>query len=88
MICREWVLFSDSDGKKWVYCNQRDKRFHLACVPNLPKNVEESDFEDIIYLCDNCGWSMAGTYLTCLIKMFIYCRLTKFEKWTVTIIMT
>lgn len=61
LVINENVILTDINGEKWVRC-LCDRRFHLRCVTNLPKNVQESDFEVNYYICDNCGWFMSGAY--------------------------
>lgn len=60
MLTKEHVILVDVNGEKWVQC-MCNRRFHLNCTTNLPKNVEESDFADI-YICNYCGWFMSGAY--------------------------
>jgi hypothetical protein len=51
LVINETVIFTDVNGEKWVKC-LCGKRFHLRCVTNLPKDVQESDFEINFYICD------------------------------------
>jgi hypothetical protein len=61
LVINETVILTDVNGEQWVRC-LCGKRFHLHCVANLPKDVQESDFEINFYICDYCGWFMSGEY--------------------------
>ena len=60
LVINEQVILTDINGDQWVRC-QCDKRFHLQCTTNLPKDVGEADFKNS-YICDYCGWFMSGVY--------------------------
>ncbi|VDI73105.1 Hypothetical predicted protein [Mytilus galloprovincialis] len=62
LLSASCVILIEANGTRWLKCAGCDRRYHMNCVTNIPKNITDDDFPEGVYLCDECGWFASGAY--------------------------